>query len=176
MQVSLANCSVLVREHLYKLIRLTQSRFNRPIVVAESKTRRVSSTRTAFQSRAAWCGSSLRLRWLRIRRGFHRDLSQAAPSSIDRFAAGEAVRVETCYSGVMSAVCWFRGESSLHPLSVADGRVVQHCKVAYASSSWIRCRGRLGPNERPVTYNGILVHPKPNTRMHAAWQQPCVVC
>ncbi|KAF2630785.1 hypothetical protein BU25DRAFT_408062 [Macroventuria anomochaeta] len=36
-QASLARCSVNSREHFYKLIRLAQPRFNRPIVVAEGK-------------------------------------------------------------------------------------------------------------------------------------------
>jgi hypothetical protein len=35
-------------------------------------------------------------------------------------------------------------------------------------------RGRLRPNERPMTYFEIAVHP--DTRTHAACQQPCVLC
>lgn len=48
------------------------------------------------------------------------------------------------------------------------GALYNRAKWSEESSSWVKCKGRLGPNERPMTCDGILVHP--NTRMHAACQ------
>jgi hypothetical protein len=61
----------------------------------------------------------------------------------------------------VSPVYWRRGESTLHPLSVADGRVVQQ-NGPRALLDGFEHEGRMRPNERPMTYTGFFVHP--NTR------------
>ena len=58
-------------------------------------------------------------------------------------------------------MCWRRSESTLHPLSVADGRVVQQ-NGPRAFLDGVEHEGRMRPNERPMTYNRFFVHP--NTR------------
>lgn len=93
-KVLLASCSVIFNMHIYKLIRLAQPRFNRPIVVVEGKTEESQFDPHEFSVTGAWCSTSLQSRWLMAWRGVHRDLSQAAPLSSKPHTAGEAVKVE----------------------------------------------------------------------------------